>query len=51
MTATTRITHVIRGEEHLPNAPKQMMLWSALNDVVRRRRCPAGVRAPAAAGE
>jgi len=28
-----RITHVIRGEEHLPNAPKQMMLWSALNDV------------------
>ncbi len=28
-----RITHVIRGEEHLPNAPKQMMLWSALNAV------------------
>ena len=28
-----RITHVIRGEEHLPNAPKQMMLWSALNQV------------------
>jgi len=28
-----RITHVIRGEEHLPNAPKQMMLWRALNDV------------------
>lgn len=28
------ITHVIRGEEHLPNAPKQMMLWSALNDVL-----------------
>ncbi len=27
------ITHVIRGEEHLSNAPKQMMLWSALNDV------------------
>ena len=26
------ITHVIRGEEHLPNAPKQMMLWRALND-------------------
>jgi glutamyl-tRNA synthetase len=22
-----RITHVIRGEEHLANAPKQMMLW------------------------
>jgi glutamyl-tRNA synthetase len=28
-----RITHVIRGEEHLPNAPKQMMLWQAVNDV------------------
>jgi glutamyl-tRNA synthetase len=28
-----RITHVIRGEEHLSNAPKQMMLWAALNQV------------------
>jgi glutamyl-tRNA synthetase len=28
-----RITHVIRGEEHLSNAPKQMMLWRALNEV------------------
>jgi glutamyl-tRNA synthetase len=28
-----RITHVIRGEEHLSNAPKQMMLWEALNHV------------------
>lgn len=27
------ITHVIRGEEHLSNAPRQMMLWRALNDV------------------
>jgi len=27
-----RITHVIRGEEHLANAPKQMMLWAALNE-------------------
>jgi glutamyl-tRNA synthetase len=26
-----KITHVIRGEEHLANAPKQMMLWEALN--------------------
>jgi glutamyl-tRNA synthetase len=24
------ITHVVRAEEHLPNAPKQQMLWSAL---------------------
>jgi len=28
-----RITHVIRGEEHLANAPKQMLLWTALSDV------------------
>jgi glutamyl-tRNA synthetase len=27
-----RITHVIRGEEHLANAPKQMLLWIALNE-------------------
>jgi glutamyl-tRNA synthetase len=27
-----RITHVIRGEEHLANAPKQILLWRALND-------------------
>jgi glutamyl-tRNA synthetase len=24
------ITHVVRGEEHLSNAPKQQLLWSAL---------------------
>ncbi|HEY5304673.1 MAG TPA: glutamate--tRNA ligase [Acidimicrobiales bacterium] len=36
------ITHVIRGEEHLSNAPKQMMLWSALNDV---RREPVAIPA------
>jgi len=24
------VTHVIRGEEHLPNTPKQQLLWSAL---------------------
>ena len=23
------ITHVVRGEEHLPNTPKQQLLWSA----------------------
>ena len=28
-----RVTHVVRGEEHLPNAPKQMLLWRALNEV------------------
>ncbi len=25
------ITHVIRAEEHLPNAPKQQLLWEALD--------------------
>ena len=25
-----RITHVIRGEEHFPNTPKQQLLWQAL---------------------
>ena len=24
-----RITHVVRGEEHLSNAPKQQLLWEA----------------------
>lgn len=24
------VTHVIRGEEHLPNTPKQQLLWEAL---------------------
>ena len=26
-----RITHVIRGEEHLPNTPKYLLLWEALD--------------------
>lgn len=30
-----RITHVIRGEEHLPNTPKQILLWQALNDATK----------------
>jgi glutamyl-tRNA synthetase len=24
------VTHVVRGEEHLPNTPKQQLLWAAL---------------------
>ena len=28
--ADMAITHVIRGEEHLPNTPKALLLWSAL---------------------
>ena len=27
---TQGITHVVRAEEHLPNAPKQQMIWRAL---------------------
>lgn len=27
---TMKITHVIRAEEHLPNTPKQQLLWAAL---------------------
>lgn len=27
-----RITHVIRGEEHLPTTPKAVLLWDALGD-------------------
>jgi glutamyl-tRNA synthetase len=27
---TMKITHVIRAEEHLPNTPKQQLLWHAL---------------------
>ncbi len=28
----SRITHVIRGEDLLPTAPKQVLMWAALND-------------------
>lgn len=27
-----RITHVLRAEEHLPNTPKQQMIWEALGE-------------------
>jgi len=27
---TMKITHVVRAEEHLPNTPKQQLLWEAL---------------------
>jgi glutamyl-tRNA synthetase len=29
---TMRISHVVRAEEHLPNTPKQQMLWEALGE-------------------
>ena len=28
-----RISHVVRGEEHLPNTPKAQLLWQALTDL------------------
>ena len=31
-----RITHVVRAEEHLPNTPKQQMLWEALGSSAPR---------------
>lgn len=31
--ASMLITHVVRAEEHLPNAPKQQLLWEALGHV------------------
>ena len=34
------ITHVIRGEEHLPNTPKAQLLWEALGGGDRRRCGP-----------
>ena len=46
-----RITHVIRGEEHLANAPKQMLLWEALNHATRDGGAAARLRAPATARE
>ena len=33
---TMGITHVIRAEEHLPNTPKQQLLWEALGRRSRR---------------
>ena len=42
---TMRITHVVRAEEHLPNTPKQQLIWEALGHAA------AGVGARAGAGE
>jgi glutamyl-tRNA synthetase len=32
------VSHVIRGEEHLPNTPKQILLWRALDEVSGDKR-------------
>jgi len=29
---TMKVSHVVRAEEHLPNTPKQQMLWEALGE-------------------
>ena len=39
-----RITHVIRSEEHLPNTPKQQLLWEALGHRAPRLGAPADRR-------
>ncbi len=43
---TMGITHVIRGEEHLPNTPKQQLLWEALG-----RRPPVWAHVPVLVNE
>lgn len=40
------ITHVVRAEEHLPNTPKQQMIWSALG-----RRPPVWAHVPVLVNE
>ena len=45
---TMKISHVIRAEEHLPNTPKQQLLWEALGHTppVRAPTPAAPARAP-----
>jgi glutamyl-tRNA synthetase len=45
------ITHVVRGEEHLPNTPRQMMLWSALNEVGAAVALPSYAHVPVLVNE
>lgn len=35
-----RISHVIRAEEHLPTAPKAVLVWEALNRAAPESACP-----------
>lgn len=30
------INHIIRGTDHIPNTPKQIAIWCAMNDVMKR---------------
>jgi glutamyl-tRNA synthetase len=41
-----RVSHVARAEEHLPNAPKQQMIWEALGE-----RAPAWAHLPVLVNE
>jgi glutamyl-tRNA synthetase len=40
------ITHVIRGEDLLPTTPKQLLLWSALDEVDRTIELPSFAHLP-----
>ena len=40
-TSTMRITHVIRGDDHISNTPKQILLYQALRRAGPRVRAPA----------
>ena len=43
------ITHVVRGEDHLSNTPKQLLVLEAASRGPGRGRAAAALRAPAAA--
>jgi glutamyl-tRNA synthetase len=46
------VSHVIRGEEHLPNTPKQILMWLALDDVSGQRcELPAFAHVPVLVNE
>ena len=47
-TSTMGITHVVRAEEHLPNTPKQQLLWEALGHAAAGVGARAGARQRAA---
>ena len=39
---TMRVTHIIRGEDHIPNTPRQILIYQALgaDHAPRSRTCP-----------
>ncbi len=48
---TDRITHIVRGEEHLPNTPKQIMLWTALREANNGPELPLYAHLPVIVNE